>query len=354
LIKNPHEVLRTYEGGKTCEEIAAEWEVSNETIRRLLLRHKPEIIRRRGFRKKDPLACTTLLTLEEEKKIVDYYCNGKSLDEIEKLIGVSDSTVCKIIRHFAPYLIRAPVLPPKPIKPQPLVLSPEKAFLIGHLIGDGSVMRKSYAIRYTNTCLKLVLDVSKAFTSVYGLEGRITQRDGIINIDWCSKEAWKDLHSYTNYHCREWRVPTQIFEYPKVLGPPFLRALFDDDGCVALCSSRKHENWQRWVCLRSICTYGCEDIARLLSLFEIRSRKAYKAVIISGKENIKRFQSMVSFTTGVKVRRGLWKGIDKAEVLELLLASYENPLLPRLKITELAGLNAGFSPSSHPAAYTVP
>ena len=354
MITNPDEVLHAYASGKTCEEIAAEWKVGNETIRRLLLRHNPEIIRRRGFRKKDPRACTTLLTLEEEKKIVDHYCNGKSLDEIEKLVGVSDSTVCKIVHHFAPHLVRAPVLPPKPIKPQPPALTPEKAFLIGHLIGDGSVMRKSHAIRYANTCLKLVSDVSKAFTSVYGLEGRISQREGIMYIDWCSKEAWKDLQSYTNYHCREWRAPTQILENPKVLGPPFLRALFDDDGCVALCSSRKHERWQRWVCLRSICTYGCEDIARLLSLLEIRSRKACKAVIISGKENLRRFQSVVSFTAGVKVRRGLWKGMNKAEVLELLLASYENPLLPRLKIAELTGLNAGFSPSFPPAAYTVP
>lgn len=220
---------------------------------------------------------------------MDNYRAGKSFDEIEKLVGISDSTVSKIIHRLAPHLIRPPVRHTKPIKPQPPVLTPEKAFLIGHLIGDGSVMRKCYGIRYSNTCPKLISEVSKVFTSTCGLEGRISQGDGALYINWNSKEAWKDLQLYTHYHCREWRVPTQIFENPKVLGPPFLRALFDDDGCVALCSSRKHKNWQRWICLRSINAYGCEDVIRLLSLLGISSRKVSGAIIIGGKENIRHF-----------------------------------------------------------------
>jgi intein/homing endonuclease len=227
-----------------------------------------------------------------------------------------------------PTEIRPPIKAAVEIKPQPTRLTSKKASLIGHLIGDGSVRGENNTIRYTNTCLKLVLKVAKAFSDVYGLQRRISERNGIFQVDWCSKKALEDLCQYTSYRCKEWRIPKEIFENPRVLGPPFLRALFDDDGCVVLCSSSKHKSWQRRVCLRSTSNQGCEDVTRLLSLLGINSRVIKWAVIISGKGNVKRFQSRVGFTQGVKVQRGSWKGMDKAKVLELLLASYEDPSAP--------------------------
>lgn len=348
------EIIQRYISGQTLEGIAKEYSTSSEAVRRLLLRRCPKIIRSRGIKKKDSMARTAILSLKQEQEIVKLYDKGKSAREIGRALGVSNCTVLKVLHHYALERIRPPIRPAAKIKPQPPKLTPEKASLIGYLIGDGSVMRSGYAIRYTNTCLKLILEVSKAFTSTYGLEGHISQREGILCVDWNSKEAWRDLQRYTNYYCREWRVPAEIFENFKVLGPPFLRALFDDDGCVALRSSRKHKSWQRWVCLRSINTHGCEDIARLLSLLGIWSRRVSGAVIIARKENLKCFQSIVGFTDGVKVRRGLWKGLNKTEILELLLNSYNAPSIPRQKLAELNNFNVTSSPYASPAAQTAP
>lgn len=260
----------------------------------------------------------------------------------------------KVLHHYAFDRIRPPITPTTKIKPQLAKLTPEKASLIGHFIGDGSVMKKSYAIRYANTCPKLIEKVSKLFADVYGLHGHISQRGKTLYVDWNSKEAWMDLKRYTNYECRKWRVPAEILENPELLGPPFLRALFDDDGCVALCSSPKHRAWQRWVCLRSINATGCEDVIRLLSSLGIYARRADRAVIVSGKKNIERFQLVVGFTEGVKICRGVWKGLDKADVLKLLLASYDDSSIPCQKRDSLKNFNDESSPFASPVAQITP
>ena len=337
------EIIQKYISGKTLEEIAEEYSTSSEAARRLLLQRCPKVIRSRGIKKKDPRACTAILSFEQEQEIVKLYDEGKSARQIGKALRISNCTVLKVLHYHALDRVRLPIHPAAKIKPQPTKLTPEKASLIGHFIGDGSVMKRGYAIRYTNTCQKLIEKVSKLFTNVYGLNGHISQRGEMLYVDWGSKEAWVDLRKYTIYDCRKWKVPTEILRNPEILGPPFLRALFDDDGCVALCSSSAHMGWQRWICLRSINSSGCKDIAYLLSLLGIYARKADGAVIISGKENIERFKLMIGFTNGVKVRRGLWKGIDKAEVLKLLLASYRDLSIPHQKLANLTNFNSASS-----------
>jgi transposase len=318
---NHDEAVHAYTSGKTCEELAVHYKVSNETVRRLLLHHHPEIIRPRGPRKKDPSACTTFLTLGEEMRVVDYYRVGKSLDEIERLVGISDSTANKIIRHLAPQLLRSPIHPPKPIKPQPSVLTPEKAFLIGHLIADGSVMR-NHAISYCNKNRILVEKVAEVFEKVYGIPvpKMYLSKDGVFTMRWYRKKAWEDLMRYTEYGSRNWVVPNEIITNPAVLGPPFLRALADDDGCVVLYP-RLH-GWYRWICLRTISQPGRLGLIHLLSSLAIGTYETVNAVIISGRKNIERFRQIIGFSQGVKILRGRWRGWDKAEILELLLQSY--------------------------------
>jgi len=302
--------------------------VDGETVRQLLLRHRPGIIRGRGPRKKDPHACTTLLTLEEEMKIVDYYRAGKSFDEIEKLVGVSDSTIGKIIHRLSPTLIRPPIRPTKPIKNQTRSLTPEKAFLIGHFIADGSVM-KNHAISYCNKNRGLVEKVAEVFEKVFGVPMRkpYLSKDGVFVLTWYRKRAWEDLMKYAEYKSRNWAVPTEIIANPTILGPSFLRALADDDGCVVLYP-RVNCGWYRWICLRTISSPGRASLIHLLSLLNIRAYETTNAVIISGRENIERFRQKIGFTTSVKVFRGGWKGFDKAKVLELLVQSYKQASEP--------------------------
>jgi Mor family transcriptional regulator len=316
-------IVQEYLLGQTMKGLANKYSMSFKSVWRLLLRRCPKVVYSR--RKKDPLACTTILTSKQEKEIVQLYRSGMGSERIGKQLRISGETVLKIIRHYIPSEIRSPGDSSTKIKPQPPELTPQKAFLIGHLIGDGYVPRTPHGkIVYTNTCLKLVLKMLKVFDKVYGIKGHLSRRGPVFYVKWTSKKAWEDLRKYTlSYHSKEWRIPKEIFD-PVILGRPFLRALFDDEGSVTLCLTGR-KRLAREISLASACKKGREDIIRLSSLLGIHARNNKAKVTIRGKINTKNFQSRICFSKGVKVRNGHWRGLDKREVLDLLIKSYNNP-----------------------------
>lgn len=325
-------IVQKYEEGRSLRQIAKKYNVCVETIRQVLLRCCPNIIRSWEKRKKDSKAYTTVLTLNEEKKAIRYYKQGGSLEKIKKLFGVSYNTIRKVVHHYVPDSVRPPVIPPRNIKRQKHDLTHQKASLIGHLIGDGSVFKDRkgrYIIYYSNSCLKLVKSVLKALSSIYGLKPKIRkQGNSVFFIKCVSKRAWQDLSKYTAYGSREWKVPIEILQNANVLGPPFLRALADDEGCVIL-HPRRNNDWNRLVCLASISDQGRKGIIHLLSLLRIDSYEIGILIYISGRENLIRFQHVVGFTPSVKVSKGYWKGLGKLEVLKILSRSYNDPLFPQ-------------------------
>jgi transposase len=326
-------IAQRYEKGESLAQIAKDYGVSAETIRHVLLRYHPEIIRNWEKRKKDPNAYTTVLTLNEEKKIVEYYKRGMGLNKIAKLFRISYNVARKVVHYYAKHLVRAPVGPlRKNIKRQRNWLTRQKASLIGHLIGDGSVFidKKGRCIIYfSNTCFKLVKFVSRALESVYGIKLKIRKAENrIFYIKCVSKKAWQDLSKYTPYGSREWRVPIEIFQNSTVLGPPFLRSLADDEGSVILHPRRKND-WNRQICLASTSDQGRKDIIHLLSMLGINSYETGILVCITGRENLIRFQRVVGFTRYVKVSRGWWRGLGKLEVLRILNKSYDDSSFPR-------------------------
>ena len=325
-------IAQQYEKGESLAQIAKKYGVSAETIRHVLLRYRPEIIRNWEKRKRDPRAHTTVLTLNEEKKAVQYYKRGMGLNKIGKLFGVSYNVTRKVIRHYARDLMRRPGGPLRiTIKKQENELTCQKASLIGHLIADGSVFRDKKGrcvINYSNTSFKLVKSVSRTLNSVYGIKLKIKEKENrIFYVKCVSKRAWQDLLKYTPYGSREWKVPTEILQNPTVLGPPFARALADDEGCVIL-HPRRVNDWDRRVCLASISSQGRKGTIRLLSLLGINSYENGILVCITGRENLIRFQRMIGFTHYVKVSRGWWKGLGKFKVLRILNKSYDDPRFP--------------------------
>lgn len=344
-------IVQEYLLGKTMKDLAIKYSMSFKSVWRLLLKRCPEVVYSK--KKKDPLACTTILTSKQEEEIVRLYRAGMGSERIGERFQISGEAVLKIIRHYIPGEIRPRGGSPARIKPQPPKLTHQKAFLISHLIGDGYVPRTPHGkIVYTNTCLRLILKVLRAFDKIYGIKGHLSRRGPVFYVRWTSKMAWEDLHKYVlSYHGKEWRVPKEIVDDPVVLGRPFLRALFDDEGSVTLCLTGR-KRLAREICLASECESGCDDIAQLLSLLGIHTRRSSTKVTIRRKINVKRFQSRICFSRGVKVRGGRWKGFDKCEVLCLLIKSYDDPSVRTRLVSENQLSSELFSVS--PATQTIP
>ena len=321
VVIDPKAVIRAYKSRKTMKQIADSHGVSKEIIRRLMWRHCPEVVLRR--KKLDVRAITTFLTLEREREIVNDYKAGYNLSEIENRRRTSRDTVTKIVRHFIPNAVIPLGRPPRPIKSQPSHLTPKKAFLIGHLVGDGSICKRTKTISYCNKNHILVNVVAETIEEVFGIRAKISQHRNLFYAVCHSKRAYEDLIKYTQYGSRSWTVPNEILSNPLTLGRPFLRALADDEGSVSfhLQSSGK---WLRRVSISSLCSSGRLGLLQLLSRLGIHARETINAVVINREENIARFARLIGFTSSVKILRGKWwRGHDKAEVLRLLLQSYK-------------------------------
>jgi len=117
-----------------------------------------------------------------------------------------------------------------------VVITPEKAQLIAHLMADGFVSKgKPYEIMYANVNKGLVEEVRALFEKVYGISPDIKckgKRKPLWYIKIRKKWVWRDLMRYSSsYYSREWRVPEEVLRSkdPNVK-LAFLRAFIKDDG----------------------------------------------------------------------------------------------------------------------------
>lgn len=136
------------------------------------------------------------------------------------------------------------------IKVQSKNLTPEKAYVLGVLCGDGyistgyriglKVIDKEFA-EYFKNCLE----------NVYGIKCSITERiikptnfcvypKNMFVISLVSKLAVEDLQRDCNhsFKTREWRVPEQIKESSKDIQSAFIRGFVDSEGCVKFRKGR--------------------------------------------------------------------------------------------------------------------
>jgi intein-encoded DNA endonuclease-like protein len=153
-------------------------------------------------------------------------------------------------------------------------LTPAKARIIAHLIGDGCVYRSSetnYVIKLEVTDAESLDQFESDLISVYGLEPtRGTNRSGktgklIPFVSLLSKRAYEDLHTYCEFRSSTWFVPSQIFAADLSIKREFLRALFDDEGTVI------REGRKMKVRLYSINYKGLCQIQQILQEFGLES-----------------------------------------------------------------------------------
>jgi intein-encoded DNA endonuclease-like protein len=111
---------------------------------------------------------------------------------------------------------------------------------------------------------------------------------------------------------------------PKTQKREFLRAFFDDEGCVFYKGdTRRIRGYQKsGVILR--------QIVNLLKKFDINSKidKSAKGIEISGKKDLERFAKEINFSPEIYInpdrKNGVWKEkISKRDILALALSSYQ-------------------------------
>lgn len=198
--------------------------------------------------------------------------------------------------------------------------SPSTVLLVAHLLFDGEIIRTRCT--YNNRSKTLIERVRTLMCKWYGFEPRWYKNPltGVWRISYHNVA----LSAYINKKSKE--LLRGVKKMPLDLKREFVRAFFDDEGCI---DYRPEEN------RRSIRGYQ-KDI-RILELmrttladFDIGARVVKpNEVVIVGKENLVRFEREINFSPGVYMNgnrsNSRWKKhMEKRELLRRAIRSFKN------------------------------
>ncbi len=208
-----------------------------------------------------------------------------------------------------------------------------EAKLIAYLLSDGGIYKggdNGLYIFLTSKDKTLINDF-KEILVFYGLKPyvRLSTRAYEIRVG-NKKLAQKLLNKcktfrtlkYSNNKYPEIEIPKEILT-DKKLAKEFLKVFASCEGYVKF-------NKRKWTTRRI--TIGCSHpelsnyLIQLIGLLGISTTKRKTEVVISGKENIVKFQNEIGFIKGTKVQKGKFTGLDKEYVLHKMLDSYRASL----------------------------
>lgn len=190
--------------------------------------------------------------------------------------------------------------------------------LVAHIIFDGEI--RNCSTMYHNRSLALINNFRMKMKRIYSYEPRIHKKSGdVITLAYHNVEL-------TNFlRIKKEELIKEILNFPKNYQREFLKAFFDDEGCIYF-----HDKARR------VKGYQHDNeilvtVQKLLSKFGIDSRidNRFYEIIINRKENLKRFAKEINFSAGVRVNgkrtNSIWKkDLEKRKILEMALTSYSN------------------------------
>ena len=188
--------------------------------------------------------------------------------------------------------------------------------VVAHYLGDGCVTNKYAAYFNKNDALlnNFERDITTLFARIHLTKGKYNSGTKLIQIQ--NKEIIQFLKELvSDYRSYALRLPN--FVNNKELQKEFLRAIYDDEGCVALRVFKKTNEIKRNLTLASKSQKFIEEIKDLLEKsFNIQSNKInrYDKVVekkiftirtlsITGKKNFERFREEIDFYHPVKRER---------------------------------------------------
>jgi hypothetical protein len=195
-----------------------------------------------------------------------------------------------------------------------MIVSKSLSRIIAKISGDGH-LNKRY-IRYSNKCKLLrdefVADIHREFRKVHIIKGVVNSGTPFVQIQ--DKKLNKYLQKFhPNYKSKNLIVPKQIRDSRLSIQVEYLRALFDDDGTVGIRVYEKTKEWKRDIKIDSKSKALLRDIKELLKKgFKIETNKigscqkedkVWHYLIITGKENLIKFQKSIDFKHPIKKKK---------------------------------------------------
>ena len=188
----------------------------------------------------------------------------------------------------------------RPIK-EHSYLSPEKAYILGVLCGDGHINREfvSFEIRYDE---EFAEEFATCFEKVYGLKYnyRYYKPKNTFNLRVSNQLICEDLLKYGKFNTREWNIPKEIMksDNEEIIGS-FLRGFYDSEGSVSRCA----------ITSSSVNETGLKGVAILLKKLGIENtlkpqkNGKYYVLSIFRKGRFQIFKDKVSFTINRKLNK---------------------------------------------------
>ena len=197
--------------------------------------------------------------------------------------------------------------------------TPEFVLLIAHLLFDGEISRSRCA--YNNRSLVLIERIQQLMKFVYDYPGYRHLKKGtdVLVIAFNNVELGSFLKE------KSLELLECIDSMPLRFQREFLRAFFDDEGCMDFRKERNTRRIRGYQNDRTILLL----VQALLANFRIKSRlQGRNEVVITGKDNLKRFQKEINFSKGVCINGGrknsTWKkDIEKRELLDMAIKSFK-------------------------------
>lgn len=204
------------------------------------------------------------------------------------------------------------------------MISKNLARCLAKICGDGNIGERY--IRYNNTCNVLLEEFKTDMISLFGnlhfTEGQVNSGTAYVilsnkKITQYFKKFHPTFKSFDIY------VPSQIMNSKISIKKEFLRAYYDDEGCVGLRLYNNTLEWKRNITLSSNSFRILEEIKKIFfEDFNICSNKIIRnncnsiydlsyVLSITGKENIIKFKKNIGFKHPKKLR---W--------LDLMIKSY--------------------------------
>jgi len=197
--------------------------------------------------------------------------------------------------------------------------TPAYVNLFAHVVFDGSI--RNIGILYHNRSPALLRNFVSRMKGIYNFDPKIYKKnDGVICLAYHNVELapfFKDKIS---------QLFAIITNSGRNLQKEFLSAFFDDEGSV---------DFRRLRHIRRIRGYQHDNsilmiVQKLLKNFSIDSKvdTRFHEIIISRRENIKKFAQEINFSKGLRVNgkrsNSIWKkDLEKRKILANLLASYQ-------------------------------
>ncbi|MFZ2983659.1 MAG: LAGLIDADG family homing endonuclease [Minisyncoccia bacterium] len=198
--------------------------------------------------------------------------------------------------------------------------SVDTVLLVAHLLFDGEIARTRCA--YNNRSLALLERVERLMRKWYDFEPSRYQNKltGVYRVTYNNVALGAYLHKKSK------ELLQHIKKMPNELKREFIRAFFDDEGCIDYRpkeGKRSIRGYQKDTKILSL-------VQALLQDFDIESKVILpNEVVIVGKENLMRFEREINFSSGVFMNgnrsNSRWKKhMEKRELLKQAITSFKS------------------------------